>query len=397
MKLLMISGDRSLAGGKHGAFYNTLEEFHKYWDRIDIICPKTPRGSTSGVFEVEPLFGNVFIHSSPRSIWLQPWWILREGLRIIKNGNWKMVNGKWDGLMTVHEYPPFYNGIGARLLWSKIRVPYVLEIHHIPGHPKAADFKERLYKIATRLFVKYDAAKAKAVRVVNQHQVPEFLIRAGVPKEKIVYIPSFYIDLDIFKSADIEKKYDLIFIGRLAKNKGIKLLLQAMSNIKTQMPNVILIIVGVGPLSQDLKLKTRNHKLETNVIFHGWAKNPREIAELLNQSKILVMPSYNEGGPRVVLEAMACGLPVIATKVGLMLDVIRDGDSGLITDWTPSDLDGKIIFLLKNQELQKKLSQLGLNLVKEFEKKSTIKNYAEKLQKIILDHRKTGGLVITAH
>ncbi|MEK7659540.1 MAG: hypothetical protein AAB338_02740, partial [Patescibacteria group bacterium] len=137
MKLLMISGDRSLVQGKKGAFYNTLEEFHKYWTRIDIIMPRA-RGPVSpyphsaqllfaryGGPPVESplaLFGNVFIHCSPWPLIFQSWWILKKGQEIYKEQ-------KFD-LITVHEYPPFYNGIGAKMLWNRIRVPYVLEIFH---------------------------------------------------------------------------------------------------------------------------------------------------------------------------------------------------------------------------------------------------------------------------
>ena len=79
-KLLMISGDRSLAAGKRGAFYNTLEEFHKYWDRIDIICPKvihiqgpTLDSSSFAVFE------NVFVHPLPWPLLMQSFWIFKKG------------------------------------------------------------------------------------------------------------------------------------------------------------------------------------------------------------------------------------------------------------------------------------------------------------------------------
>ncbi|MBI2062817.1 MAG: glycosyltransferase family 4 protein [Candidatus Yanofskybacteria bacterium] len=371
MKLLMISGDRSLVEGKRGAFYNMLEEFHKYWERIDIITPKP-----NLKFKIEnlKLFDNVKIHSSPWSLWLQSWWILKKGYEIYNEQKFDLV--------TVHEYPPFYNGIGARLLWKKTRIPYVLEIHHIPGHPKAASFKEMVYKFATRCFIKFDAAKAKAVRVVNQHQVPEFLVKSGVPEEKIVHVPSFYIDLNVFKPVGIQKQYDLIFIGRLVENKGAGLLLQAMSNIKIQMPNIKLLIVGTGPLLENLKLKTMNYKLETNIIFHGWARDSQEVARLLNQSHILVMPSYNEGGPRVVLEAMACGVPVLATPVGIVPDVIRDDESGGFINWDSSDISQKAQELLENTVKYQKYRSNGLEIAGHFEKQSAIKNYAEKLQKI---------------
>ena len=412
MKLLMISGDRSLAEGKRGAFYNTLEEFHKYWDRIDIICPKirnpkseirnnieSPKPQIPNVsnFEnsnlefVSNLFGNVYVHSSPWSLILQPFWIMREGLRILKTNNYELRTANY--LMTVHEYPPFYNGIGARMLWGKTHVPYVLEIHHIPGHPKPADLKERFYKLAMRQFIKYDAAKAKAVRVVNQHQVPEFLIRAGVPESKIIYIPSLYIDLDIFKpitnyQLPITKQYDLIFIGRLAKNKGINLLLEAMSKIKIQMPNIKLLIVGDGPKLKSLKLETRNQKLETNVVFHGWANNSQEVAKLLNESGVLVVPSYNEGGPRVALEAMACGVPVLATPVGIVPDVIGKNERGVIINWDSESIAAEIVKLLNNPELCARYHREGIEFAKKFEKQAAIKNYAEKLQNLIKGYRK---------
>src|SRR3989344_493288 len=133
----MITGlgsARDLASGRKGAFYNTLEEFSKYWTRIDIICPKK-NNINSGNSKLETLnskqiqsanwrtksqiinlFGNVYVHISPWPLIFHPFWFLKKSLEIYKEQ-------KFD-LMTVHEFPPFYNGIGARLLWWKIRVPY---------------------------------------------------------------------------------------------------------------------------------------------------------------------------------------------------------------------------------------------------------------------------------
>ena len=137
----MISGDRSLAEGKHGAFYNTLEEFHKHWDRVDIIVPRIKNYE----LRITNVFGNVFIHTSPWTLIFQPFWIYREGLRILKANGYSLMAKNY--LMTVHDYPPFYNGLGAYLLNLATRVPYVLEIHHIPGYPKAANLKELIYKV----------------------------------------------------------------------------------------------------------------------------------------------------------------------------------------------------------------------------------------------------------
>lgn len=374
MKLLMITGlgsAKDLVSDKRGAFYYMLEEFSKYWDRIDIISPRA-RGVDSGV---KVIFGNVFIHISPWPLVLHPFWFLKKGLEIYKEQ-------KFD-IMTVQEFPPFYNGIGAKLLWNKIHVPYILEIHHIPGYPKAASFKERLYGFFMRCFIKYDAFTAKVVRVVNQHQVPEFLIQAGVSKEKIVYIPSLYIDLETFQPLSVEKKYDLVFTARLEKNKGIHLLLRAIKNVKLQNPNVKLLIIGSGPLKGEIQKYIRGYKLENNVFLSGWLETLGYVAQAYNSASIFINPSFNEGGPRVVLEAMACGLPVITTPVGAMPDIIKDGESGLFIDWNPADMAQKIWLLLNNVELQKKFSLAGIELVKQFERKSAIKNYAEKTRSFI--------------
>ncbi len=385
-KLLMITGLGSavgIASNKKGAFYNTLEEFHKYWERIDIIAPKPPRGSTSGRFEVEPLFGNVFIHISPWPLVFHPVWFIKKGLEIYREQ-------KFD-LMTVQEFPPFYNGIGARLLWQKVKVPYVLEIFHIPGHPRASSIKESVYRFLFKLFIKLDSSKAKAIRVMNQGQVPNFLVRAGVPRHKIIYIPAIYVDTDVFKPMNLSKEYDLIFVGRLEKNKGVELLLKAIKLMAHDLsPLVKCLIVGEGSLKKELEQRTMSYELNNNVFFHGFAKDSREISELLNKSKILVMPSYNEGGPRVVVEAMTCGVPVLATPVGIVPDLLKNlpagrqaAQGGEIISWEPEDIARKATGLLNDSEKYQKYSRSGQEIAGQFEKKAAIKNYADKLQNLI--------------
>ena len=383
-RLLMITGLGSavdLASGKKGAFYNTLEEFHKYWNRVDIICPRVKREK----LKVKSLFGNVFIHVSPWPLVFHPFWFLKKGLEIYKEQ-------KFD-LMTVQDFPPFYNGIGARLLWSRINVPYILEFHHISGYPKAANFKEKIYanEFIWKLYWNIFGSKAKAVRVVNQKQTLGFLEKAGIPKEKIVYIPSMYIDLDTFKPLGLPKEYDIIFVGRLEPNKGVNLLMEAAGKLKSQIINFKMLVVGDGKLKTDCKLKVENWKLQNNVLLWGRAKDSEEIVELMNKSKILVMPSYNEGGPRVVLEAMSCGVPVLATNVGLMPDFVghnsapgfADKNAVKIIDWDSEDIAKKARELLENESEINRLSRAGLEVARQFEKKEMIKNYADTLKRLL--------------
>lgn len=393
----MISGDRSLAEGKRGAFYNTLEEFHKYWDRVDIICPPIFNFQFKIFNFFKPIthnlkpktyFGNVFVHPSPWPLAFQPFWILKKGKQIYKDHKFN--------LMTVHEYPPFYNGIGARWLWSKIKVPYVVEIMHVPGYPKAADLKEKIYKQAVKLFIKSDVKKAAKVRVINQKQIPELLTRAGVPAEKMIYLPAFYIDSEIFKPINVRKEYDIVFAARLEKNKGILELIQAIKLAKIKFPAIKLLIIGSGSLKNKLSRFVNENRLNGNVIFSGWLETAQDVARDYNSAKIFINPSLNEGGPRVILEAMACGLPVITTRVGLALDIIKDGENGLFTGWKPAEMAERIMCLLSDGELQKKFSQAGPGVASGFSKDIAIKNYAHQLQSQIPEANiKKNLLIIT--
>ena len=352
MKLLMITGLGSavnLAYGKKGAFYYTLEEFHKYWARIDIICPKI-KGQESGV---KVLFGNVYLHISSLPLILHPIYFVWKCIRLHRTYKFN--------LMTVQEFPPFYNGIGASIIHNRICVPYVLEIMHIPGYPRASTVKESIYKWLTKLIIKWDTKTARAVRVINQTEAPNFLVRAGVPKNKLVYIPAFYINLDVFKPRDVVKKYDLIFVGRLEKNKGLDILLEIAKK-----SDLKIIIVGDGPL---MKFCKSGHK----VLMHGFAKDSAEVAKLINESRALIMLSYNEGGPRVILESLACGVPVIATSVGIVPDVINR-NNGRIVNWL-ADEAIKAFQEIKNTKVTTNMAQ--------FERMAAIKNYAGALKNLI--------------
>ncbi|MBX4211192.1 MAG: glycosyltransferase [Candidatus Yanofskybacteria bacterium] len=364
-KLLMITGDRSLAQGKQGAFYNTLEEFHKHWERIDVICPRAADQNT------RELFGNVFIHASPSSLVGQPRFINRKGQELFKQHAFDLI--------TVHDYPPFYNGLGGWLLHRTINVPYVLEIMHIPGYPRAGNLKELLYRWLIKWFIRVDAHAAIKVRVINQQQTPDFLKRAGIPASKIEYISAFYINLEIFRPLELEKRFDCLFAGRLVANKGIFIFLEALEKL----PDITGCIVGDGPARSEIEHYLIHHNLSSRIQLHGWAKDHKEIARLMNESRVLVMPSFNEGGPRVVLEAMACGIPVLATPVGIVPDVLQDGISGFQIPWDSSAIAGRIKQLLDNSELLDKFRSTGLDAAQQFERVRAIQQYADRLKSFI--------------
>lgn len=367
MKLLMISGDRSILQGKRGAFWYTLEELSRHWDRIDVICPAT-------TYNLQPTtsqpFPNVFFHPSPRKIWYQPWWILNCGYQLIQEHH--------HDVMTVHEYPPFYNGKGARWLSKATGVPFAIEVHHIVGWPAAASIIERIGAFLSQLVLPREARVANAVRTVNE-TVKKQLIAWGAPAEKVHVVPSFYLDPEKLRSDPlIMKNIDVVTAARLVSNKGLPELLDAIVQIK----DIKLLIIGDGPLRKQLEVQARRLGIENRVIFVGWLPTQEDVIAALQRGKVFVMNSKSEGGPRTALEAMAIGLPVIATKVGVMPEVIQDGVNGVFTDGSARDLQEKIDTLLRDEIARAKLSVDAMKVLEKFNRKVLVEKYARFLQEV---------------
>ncbi|MCF7844304.1 MAG: glycosyltransferase family 4 protein [Kiritimatiellales bacterium] len=377
MKLLMISGDRSILQRKQGAFWYTLQELRKHFDRIDIICPRVPKVSKNGKSETKGgesalVGGSVFFHPCPWNICFQSRWIMRKGRELVSTFG--------HDIATVHEYPPFYNGMGASRLAAKIRIPYALEIHHIVGMPKASSLTELIGRIMSRLYLPRDAKFANKVRVVN-NKVRDRLIKWGVPDQKIQVVPSFYLDKTILQSIKHPPIiYDVAFCGRLVPNKGLPELIRAVAMLN----GARLVVVGDGPMRTKYEDLAQSLDLQDRVTFLGWLPTLEAVLGAVASSNIFVMCSKSEGGPRSVLEAMGIGMPVIATPVGVVPEIIKDGVNGLITDGSEKDLAEKIRYLLSDSALQKSMAKEATKILDDFDRERLIKAYADFLKSLAI-------------
>jgi glycosyltransferase involved in cell wall biosynthesis len=377
MKLLMVSGDRSVLVGKQGAFYSTLEEFSKHWERIDVLCPRPPlpipvaypRPEPDGSYG--PFFGKVFFHPSRWNLLWQPYWILKKGRELLLMHHHNVT--------TVHDYPPFYNGIGAAILHRATAVPYALEIHHIVGYPVAESFAEYIGRRMTRTFIRLDAKEAGAVRVVNR-EVAGILGGWGVPAEKIHIVPSLYLDQQILTpDPTITKEFDIVTGGRLVPNKNIHQVIQAIARF----PDLRILIIGDGPERPSLERLVRKLQLQRRVTFTGWLQTSRDVARALQSARLCVMHSSSEGGPRMALEAMALGLPVIATRVGVMPAVIQDGVNGLLTSGHIDDLEHNLSVVLGLPDMLDRLGREARGVVEQFSRSVLVAKYAVFLQSLV--------------
>ncbi len=151
--------------------------------------------------------------------------------------------------------------------------------------------------------------------------------------------------------------------GRLVKLKGIEYLLRASARLKQEFPALEVQIAGTGPELKELQAEVSRLGLEGRVRFLGWIE---DVGSVLSSWDVFVMPSLEEGFPIAALNAMAAGLPVVATKVGGVPELIEDGSSGLLVE--PRDLEALVAALgtlLRDRELRLRLGQAGFERVRE--------------------------------
>ncbi|MEX0744690.1 MAG: glycosyltransferase family 4 protein [Phycisphaeraceae bacterium] len=151
----------------------------------------------------------------------------------------------------------------------------------------------------------------------------------------------------------------LLFVGRLARVKGLAVLLEAMRAIVQRCANVRLTLVGDGEERSILEQQVREMGLAAHVQFVGY-RSSDEVGELLRQTDVFVLPSFAEGVPVVLMEAMATGLPVVATRIAGVAELVTDGVSGhLVAPGDAPSLADRVAELLDDAALRQRMGEAG--------------------------------------
>ena len=155
----------------------------------------------------------------------------------------------------------------------------------------------------------------------------------------------------------------IVSIARLVPIKGISYLMRAMARVK----DGSLVIIGDGPERNELELLSRSLELGDRVFFAGWVSDRSKILDHLKQAAVFVLPSLSEGRPRVLIEAMACGLPVVATNVGGVSEIVVEGVNGLLVP--PRDemaLAKAIEYVFNDVDFQRRASAENVKAATEY-------------------------------
>lgn len=216
--------------------------------------------------------------------------------------------------------------------WGIFRIPYIITLHggDVPSHlPEQTSSVFRLVKPVAGLIGSHAtciAAVSEGLCRLAGDDFPRLRTRIvhigngvhteGPPRGEKFPVPTF------------------LFVGRLSPEKNLPFLMEAMARIRSRYR---FILAGDGPERKTVESLIVRHNLQDTVLLKGWVERP-EIQELMRGSHFLVLPSAREGMPMVVLQAYACGLPVIATRIPGLETLVEHGRTGFLLD--PGDSAG---------------------------------------------------------
>jgi glycosyltransferase involved in cell wall biosynthesis len=160
--------------------------------------------------------------------------------------------------------------------------------------------------------------------------------------------------------------FDLLFAGRLIKEKKVDLLLKSLPKVLETCPDIKCMVVGDGPERSRLEELCNELKLTDTVEFAGFMEGYNELIGTMKSSKVLVLPSEREGFGMVVVEANACGIPVVVVDypMNAAKDLVHEGENGYISKPDPEDLAQTIIKTLKNRT---KMVETSITMSKDYD------------------------------
>ena len=224
----------------------------------------------------------------------------------------------------------------AYLLKKKLKIPYIVSLRggDVPGFEPKLNTIHRVLKGVRRMVLRSSAkivANASGLANLSRKTdpFPVLVIHNGV-------------DCDFFHpisrpERSINKIFKFLFVGRFQPQKNLFFLLSRLAELHSQKNSPFMLhFVGDGPLRFDLQDHAEKLGLQDKIVWHGWV-NKERLRSIYQKADCFLNPSLYEGMPNAVLEAMACGLPVIASDISGNNDLVQHGKTGFLFDFNRPD------------------------------------------------------------
>lgn len=345
LKVLMVGNDHSVKGGITSVIQQLL--VHD-WTADDVKMKFIPT-----YIEANKISKMIFFFTAYKKI--------KEVLK----------NNKPD---VVHIHMSYKGSFVRKYLIHKLCKKYhVKDIVHLHGSEfkKWYDKTSNIMKLLIRNFLR------EVSLVITLGNKWETIIKNIEPAANIIvvnnsiHIPDYRVQW--------RQPFQVLFLGVLIKRKGVSDLLKAIKLLKDsiKIDNVLFTIAGSGPEESNLKAECLELGINDIVRFVGWVDNEKKIS-LLRESQLFVLPSYNEGLPVALLEAISYGLPVVATDVGDISEAVFNGENGfLIKHGHIQQLYTSIRKIIDDKDLYIKMSKASRQIA---ENKFSDRDYYNKIK-----------------
>lgn len=195
-------------------------------------------------------------------------------------------------------------------------------------------------------------------------------------KDKVISSGARFVDVDMFKFEKPlnHRKNEIGYIGRFSKEKGVINFIKSIPFILANRDDVVFKIIGDGPLYKEIKEMLDQYPAD-KISLHNW-KEREDMPNCLNNLKLIVLPSYTEGLPTIILEAMACGSLVLATSVGAITDVVENGRTGFILENNaPQCIAMNVLKIINRSDLELIVRNARELIEKEYSFEKSIERY----------------------
>jgi len=272
----------------------------------------------------------------------------------------------------------YFADIIATIVCKYTSIPHLATCHGFISNNVKLKIYNRLNIVALQFCEKI---------ITVSSEIMKYLVKCGIDKSKVVVIQNAIerqewkkdfarIRLEKRKSLVLDQDVLIIgYVGRLSEEKGIQYLIKAATVLKEMNGKFVIIILGDGPKRCEFENLARSLGLQKELKFIGFVT---DVESWLTVLDIFVLPSLTEGTPMALLEAMAMGIPVIASAVGGVPDVVESGVNGyLVSPGDYRELGKKMMLLMNNHALRVKMSKEAINKInKEFD----VKHWCEKIE-----------------
>lgn len=350
MKVLTIGSDRKLFEEQSPVVLRSLDYANKM-EELHIIVFSLKKHNLK-----EKKINNLYIYptsSSSKFCYIKDAYYI--GKRVIKEN--KFIRG----LSVISTQDPFESGLVGLFLKKKFNLPLQVQLH---TDMWSSHFSNSFLNIIRRIISSYVLKKVDGVRTVTK-DLAEKMTRKLSSKAKVSILPIF-VDIDYIKNQepikDLRKdfpQFDFIILmaSRLTSEKRIDVALHILKNILPVFPKVGLVIAGNGNEENNLKNIAKNIGISNNVIFLGWQN---DLISLYKTSNIFLLTSEYEGYGMTVIESLASGCPVFATKVGVVSEIIEDGKNSYICN--VGDVDCFVLKIINYIRDNSKRELLKINI-----------------------------------